>query len=121
MFLCWSKINYDIKYDLVFVSWKSEEPQKDIDQYLAWINEHTGLIDFVEFTIRDESKLITAVAEYKKYHEEEGILIPTTIGIKMKINSKKFIHKMSLHSIKFKTTSLSSLKPLIGIQSYEKH
>ena len=35
------------KYDLVFCSWGTEKPHMKHDQYVAWINKETGLMEEV--------------------------------------------------------------------------
>ena len=38
------------KYDCVFVSWGSEEPSEDYDQYILWINQESHLVDYCVYT-----------------------------------------------------------------------
>lgn len=43
----------DSRFDRVFVTWSSLEPHRELDQYIVYINKGTGLIDRIEYTIRD--------------------------------------------------------------------
>ncbi|MDC8005246.1 hypothetical protein POV27_14385 [Aureisphaera galaxeae] len=40
-------------YDLVFVTWGSEAPNKEYDQWMVYINKETKFIDMTEVTISD--------------------------------------------------------------------
>ncbi len=87
-------------YDLVFVSWKGESPQKDFDQYILWLNKKNGLIEMVEYTVRDEYSFISACAIYTSYQTIDGITLPKKIEIKSNLNSKKSIHHMQFENFR---------------------
>ncbi|MEL7377240.1 MAG: hypothetical protein AAFN65_09800, partial [Bacteroidota bacterium] len=40
-------------YDLVFITWGSEEPNKEYDQWLVYINRETGFVDLAQVTLSD--------------------------------------------------------------------
>ncbi len=97
-------------YDLVLCTWGKVEPHMEHDQYLAWINKKTGLMDFTQYTIRETYlkppgyKSIGGAVEFKNFIEVNGILIPHTqliYAIKLKKNPKKNLHKLSITNFKF--------------------
>jgi len=99
-------------YDLVYATWKSQEPQKDIDQYMVWINKKTKAMDLVEFTVRDSFGAITGVALYEDLHEvNDNLLLPKRISLKSNIESKALLHQISLSDFKANHVSVSEVRP----------
>ena len=97
-------------YDLVFCTWNSEKPHKEDDQYLAWINKKTGLMDFTQYTIRESYikppgyKMIGGGVEFSDFKNIDGILIPheqLVYAIKLRKNKNRFLHKLKLSNFKF--------------------
>jgi hypothetical protein len=92
-------------YELVFVSWKTDAPQKDIDQYLLWIDA-SGELAFVQYTVRDQGKIINATLEYASYHNVDGLLIPKEMNVRF-FDKKE--GKM-LHSVITKDVRMNAVK-----------
>jgi len=97
-------------YDLVLCTWQTVEPRLEHDQYVAWINKKTGLMDFTQYTIRDSYlrppgyKSIGGAIEFKDFKEIGGVLIPHThlvYAIKLRKNSNKNLHKLIITDFKF--------------------
>lgn len=85
----------ETSYELLFASWNSDIPQKDVDQYVLWINQETKRLQFVQYTVRDQGKIIHATLEIEGYHDVNGLLIPKQMHVRM---FDKFEGKI-LHSI----------------------
>ena len=105
-------------FDLVFATWKTGNPQKDIDQYILWIDQANHRLAQMQYTVRDEYKWIHATLKYTKYETKDGILIPS----EMKVNlfgpeKKKVFHKVSIKNIKFNQITQDSfiLYPALGL------
>lgn len=81
-------------YDLVLVSWKSPAPQKKLDQYLLWINKGTGLVDKLQYTIRDQNGILKATTIISEHQNYNGIFIPGMFRVYLKENSSKPLHIM---------------------------
>ena len=97
-------------YDLVLCTWEKIEPHMEHDQYLAWINKETGLMDFTQYTIRETYlkppgyKAIGGAVEFTDFKEVDGILIPhkqLVYAIKLKKNPKRNLHKLIMSDFKF--------------------
>lgn len=106
-------------YDLVFCTWNSLKTDRNIDQYMAWINKETGLIDFTQYTIRENflnmpgAKIFYGGIEYTNLKSIDGILIPHTQNVyafNLKTNQKRFVHKLEVTDFKFDTFPLDDLK-----------
>ncbi len=99
-------------YDLVYATWKSQEPQKDIDQYMVWINQNTKMMDLVEFTVRDAFGGTRGVAFYEDLQEvTEGLLLPKQISIKTKKENEGLLHQMKLSDFKANHVPVSEVRP----------
>lgn len=97
-------------YDLVLSTWGSEKPHEEHDQYLSWINKETGMMDFVQYSIRDAYlkppgyKLLGGAIEFADFRSIDDILIPheqLVYAIKMKKNKNKFLHRLVVSDFKF--------------------
>ncbi len=83
-------------YNLVFVTWKSSTPQRDVDQYMLWIDQETHVLRQIQYTVRDKFRWIHATLNYTLYETHEGMLIPVEMNINL-----LGPHKMkTLHRIK---------------------
>jgi len=99
-------------YDLVYATWKTQAPQKDIDQYMIWINKKTNTVDLVEFTIRDQMNFLKGTAIYEDLHEAgDGVVLPKRISIKTKKDDKKMLHQMNLSGFKANHVPVSVVRP----------
>ncbi len=107
------------KYDLVFCTWESVKPNKDMDQYIAWVNKKTGLLEFTQFTIRENflkmpgGKMVYGGVEYSNLKSIDGILVPhtqTIYSFNLKTNAKRFLHKLEVSDFKFDSFPLDDLK-----------
>ena len=99
-------------YDLVYATWKSQEPQKDIDQYMVWINKKTKAMDLVEFTVRDAFGGTKATAFYEDLQDvKDGLLLPKQVTIKPKKEKEGVLHRMSLSNFQVNHVPVSEVRP----------
>jgi len=70
-------------YDLVYATWKSPEPQKNIDQYLLWIDRSTKLLTKMHYTVRDKFNFIDATKNFYTYAKHGNIMFPTKMATTM--------------------------------------
>ena len=81
-------------YDLILVSWKTPAPQRKLDQYLIWVNQSTGLVDKLQYTIRDQGAILKGTAILDEYQNYNGIQIPSLFKVYLKEDSTKPLHIM---------------------------
>ena len=98
------------KYDLLIASWNTVAPQKDIDQYIMWINKQTHRIDILEYTVRDFGKRIKAAGFYT-YFEHDGLLIPKTLTIHPKLHKDNIMHTMEVANFAINEVKKEDLCP----------
>lgn len=98
------------QYNLVFATWETEKPQKDMDQYLLWINKATGVLDLIQFTVRDAGGWVHCTFYYDHYESLDGLLFPTEMTVKLFGPEKdKVIHKMVVDHIQIDALPRESL------------
>lgn len=95
----------------VLASWKSPEPQKDIDQYQIWIDKESKRIVKMEYTIRELYGFLAGAALFKDYKDYEGILLPSRLAVESNLQKEGFIHEMRILDMKTNTINPQSLRP----------
>ena len=107
------------QYDLVFCTWGTDKPHIEHDQYLAWINKETGLMDFTQYTIRDTYlkppgyKMIGGAIEFADFKNIDGIMIPhehLVYPIKLQKKTKKNLHRLIISGFKFDAFDVEELR-----------
>jgi hypothetical protein len=117
-------------YDLVFVSWRSPEPQSDLDQYVLWIDRQTGLLAKARYTVRDAvprmpplqqkwfRPLVAGTIHFEDYREIEGVQVPFVQTVTLPPPeltryplSDHFFHRLTLEQAAFDTVSRETLLP----------
>ena len=107
------------KYDLVFCTWGSEKPHNEDDQYIAWINKETGLMNFVQYTIREiylrppGYKMVGGGIEFADFRNIDGVMIPhdhLIYAIKLRKNQKNNLHRLILSDFEFDSFNVNDLR-----------
>lgn len=96
----------------VLASWITIKPQKDIDQYLIWIDSATKRITKLDYTIRDLNQYISESTYFNNYNDYEGIILPSEFLVQSNLVKKGLLHKMSLFSFTRNYMDASYLLPL---------
>jgi hypothetical protein len=113
------------KYDLVFCTWKTANPHEEHDQYMVWINQKTGLMDFTQYTIRESFlkppgyKMIGGAIEFNDFKNINGVMIPHeqfVYAIKLRKNRKKNLHHLVISDFQFDNFNLNELQINPSIQ-----
>jgi hypothetical protein len=98
------------KYDLVFCTWSTPEPHMEHDQYVAWINKTTGLMDFTQYTIRETYlkppgyKSLGGAVEFRDFKSINGVMIPhdqIVYAGKLKEDVTRNLHRLTISDFKF--------------------
>ncbi len=99
------------EYHLVMASWGTTDPQKDVDQYLIWINKESYRIEMIQYTVRDAYSFVQGTAIFKEFRELNGVLIPFHIPVKAKPNDKKNLHEMRIRDFRINQVDVKTLQP----------
>lgn len=113
-------------YDLVFVTWGSEAPNKEYDQWLLYMNKETQFIDLAEITISDffvptPKGLQHGTVIYEdRVNTSIGAHLPSEVIIQIgkPKDSKKRAYRFELNDYKFDSFDIELLYPLEGLQIY---
>jgi len=107
------------QYDLVFVTWHTEKPHKEADQYIAWINKETGIMDFAQYTIRENylrapgGKSICGGVEFSDFRTIDGVQIAheqTVYTFKLRKKKKKNLHQLIISDFEFDGFDVEELR-----------
>lgn len=105
-----SKIINGIETEGVLASWNTVEPQRDIDQYIIWMDKNSKRIVKVEYTIREMYGFISGGAYFQKYKDFNGMLLPTELPVESNL-VEGILHKMNI--VDFKPNQIeATLLPL---------
>lgn len=90
-----------ISYKTILMSWNTFEPQKKVDQYLIYINPETSLIDYLEFTVRDQGKFTYATVHFEDFKKVEMFTFPhkITAYFQNRIPGKTIGHQMTIDTL----------------------
>lgn len=111
---------FDKNYDLIYATWKSIEKQKDLDQYILYINKETKLIDYASYTLRDNylkapgSQAFYGTIHFTDMRDIDGFKVPfkqVVFLMNAKKSNEKYIHQLTLDSFKFDTFEKEVLQP----------
>lgn len=101
-----------IKTEGIIASWGTVEPQKNIDQYVIWLDAKTKRIVKVDYTIREKFKFVRGEAFYSDYKDFNGYLLPTKIESKSNIKKDGFLHVKKINEFTPNLLSVDVLKPI---------
>lgn len=116
----------NVKYDLVFVTWKQEDAHKEFDQYLLYINKTTNLIDYATYTIRDNylhlpgTKIFYGTIGFSNFKDVDGYKVPFTQSIFLfgpKKQNSKYLHQLNIESFSFDEFEKEELYPRKDLQA----
>ena len=113
------------KYLLIFCSWKDGSPNKSYDQYLAYINQSTGLLEACEFTLRDSFLSIGQGAIlFSNFNSVNQLKIPLNMkiysgrqSIKKALtgpekNRNKYLHQINIGKVTIDQLKMKTLSPI---------
>lgn len=101
-----------INVEGVLASWNTINPQKDLDQYLIWLDAQTKQIVKIEYTVRDAYKFVTGAAYYQDYKNYDGIILPSNMPVESNLVKKGILHKMGITNFEANRKSIAELRPL---------
>lgn len=115
----------NVNYDLVYVTWGTEEPNKQYDRFLVYINPETKFIDLIEATISDyflpmPKGMQHATVQYERKKTSIGAYLPSKSTIQLKSPKKKerFVYLYEMDNYKFDSFDKDILYPIEGLLEY---
>lgn len=115
-------------YDLVFCTWVFERPHMGNDQYVAWVNRSTGMMEYSEYSLRNNYlkipgyKSFYGAIELKDFRNIDGVLVPheQTVYLNgVKAKKKKHVHQMIVTDFQFDGFDINELYPNAEIGKME--
>ncbi|WP_025739910.1 hypothetical protein [Aquimarina pacifica] len=101
-----------IEVEGVLASWGSLKPQKDIDQYIIWIDINSKRIVKVAYTVREMYGFVSGAAYFQNYKNYNGLLLPSLLPVESNLLTKGYLHKMGILDFKTNYMDKDSLLPL---------
>jgi hypothetical protein len=117
-------------FDLVFATWRSPEPQPDLDQYVLWIDRGTGLLAKARYTVREAASsmppvqrkmfrpLVAGTIHFEDYRDIDGVQVPFVQTVTLPPPeltryplSEHFFHRLELERAAFDTVEREELLP----------
>lgn len=105
-------------YDLVFLTWGKDEPHKEHDQWLLYINRETKFIDLTHFTIRDfwmpfPPNMAQGTVRFFDRKEVNEIHLPSVVSVQLLSPKKEsnYIYKFKLWDYQFNAFDKNILYP----------
>ena len=80
----------------IIASWNTTEPQREIDQYLIWLDKKTKRIVKLEYTIREMFNFLKGAAYFHDYKNYDGILLPSSMPVESNLLEEGFLHEMRI-------------------------
>ena len=65
-------------YDLLYVTWGSEAPNRQYDQYVLYLDKETRLLEWLNFTLREKANFVNITAQFADFKVINGITAPFT-------------------------------------------
>ncbi|MCR9141001.1 MAG: hypothetical protein NXI24_01930 [bacterium] len=90
-------------HDLIFLSWKTFAPQPDIDQWQIWVDQATGLITQIKFTVRDTAPFIEGVYYFREYRKVGEFTMPRKADARFSEDDAAAVHTYDFYEIEFLT------------------
>ena len=89
-------------YDRVLATWNQVEPQKEMDQYVVWVEQETHLIGKVAYTIREANKFVSGYAMFEDVKDFDGVKLPTRMPVGSNlVKEGKWLHEMRIKEVTF--------------------
>lgn len=105
-------------YDLVYATWGKDEPHKEHDQWLVYINQKTKMIDLTEVTINDfflpvPNSMKGATIQVERSKAANGSYLPSLVTIQLgkPKKLKKHVYTFELNDYKFDSFPVETLYP----------
>ncbi|MEL6255459.1 MAG: hypothetical protein AAFR87_25870 [Bacteroidota bacterium] len=69
---------HDETYDLLYITWGSEAPNRTYDQYVLYLDKETHYVEWLHFTLREKVNFLHIAAQFADFKSINGIVSPFT-------------------------------------------
>jgi len=105
----------------VLASWNTLDPQKEIDQYLLWIDKETKMLVKVEYTIRDAYKFVSGSTLYQNYKDFNGLKLAMDMPVMSNLVKKDFLHRMRILEFEANKVPQAFIQPKKDIEISDRY
>ncbi|MCB1173288.1 MAG: hypothetical protein KDK39_06985 [Leptospiraceae bacterium] len=88
-------------YQLVYATWGSLGPHQSADQYICYINQDTGNLDYLQFTVREMGGFVTSVIEYRDFRRVNGVQYAYEMTIRDALDADDYVHRIVVQQLAF--------------------
>ncbi|MEM6347206.1 MAG: hypothetical protein AAF927_25175 [Bacteroidota bacterium] len=90
-------------YDLLYVTWETEAPNAQYDQYVLYLDKETKQIEWLNFTVREKFKFAPFTAQFTDIKRVDDILCPFSqyVSLGSPTNRFKKLHENHYQWISF--------------------
>ena len=71
------------RYDRAYATWVSYEPNAQVDQFVAYVSQASGLLTRLDFTARDVFGFVVGSARYSDFRQVDGYVLPPRVEIEV--------------------------------------
>ena len=96
----------------IIASWNTVAPQKDIDQYIIWLDASTHKIFKIEYTVRDTYRFVAGAATFQDYKVYHGLPLPAALPVESNLKKEGLLHTMRIKDFQANPVSAEELSPL---------
>ena len=88
-------------HDLVFATWNQAAAQDMTDQYLLWIDRKSGILELLQYTVRDVMASIVGTMDYADFRTRAGILVPHRMTVVDSPENDEVMHEFVVRKARF--------------------
>ncbi|MBI4385107.1 MAG: hypothetical protein HY579_13875 [Nitrospinae bacterium] len=89
------------EYDLIYITWQSAEPQKDVNQYVLWVDPRTHELEYLQLTDRELMKAASGFMEFGGWRTIDGLKVPSRITSYKDVEKNVVMHELVVESAAF--------------------
>ncbi len=88
-------------YARVFMTWDSLEPSDVHDQYVFYLDQASGRLEMVEYTVRDIMGMATGVMQFEDYEDFGGVLMSTkqSLTVSTTDSPDAWVHRIEVSGV----------------------
>ncbi|UVT22767.1 MAG: hypothetical protein H8K03_22105 (plasmid) [Nitrospira sp.] len=89
------------RYDLIYTTWHTAEPQKDTNQYVLWVDPLTHELAYLQLTDRELMKGAAGMMGFSDWKMIDGLKVPSQITSYHNAEKNVVLHDLRIESVVF--------------------